>query len=316
MSHFSSNRVHPGTWWLLGLSLAFCASALANFGSLCAFMLITLSLLYLARNQTSWRQSVTFYLLTALAVIFVRVAFRVIFNFDSQADIALDLPSVRLNLGNLGQVELFGRVSWSALTSGLRDGMRLAAVILSIGLANTLANPRKLLKHTPAALYEVATAFVIAINMAPQLISSAGRVRQARELRGRSRRHNMLSGLLIPVLEDTLERSFALAANMDARGFGRTGNLTVLQRKMSRVSSFTSVILLTVGTYVILTTVETFASFSIFAVAIALLVISLRITGSASIRTRYRVQRFGVADFAVAFSSVSLCALVAIGVLR
>jgi energy-coupling factor transport system permease protein len=316
MSHFSASRVHPGTWWLLGLALAFCASALANVGSLWALMLVTLSLIYWARNQTSWRQSVTFYLLTALAVILVRVAFRVIFNFDSQTDIALDLPSVRLNLGNLGQVELFGRVSWSALNSGLRDGMRLAAVILSIGLANTLANPRKLLKHTPAALYEVATAFVIAINMAPQLISSAGRVRQARELRGRTRRHNMLSGLLIPVLEDTLERSFALAATMDARGFGRTGNLTVLQRKMSRVSSFTSVILLTVGTYVILTTVETFASFSIFAVAIALLVISLRITGSASIRTRYRVQRFGVADFAVAFFSVSLCALVAIGVLR
>ena len=43
---------------------------------------------------------------------------------------------------------------------------------------------------------------------------------------GRSTGIRALHSIVIPVLEDALERSLLLAASMDSRGYGRTGNAT------------------------------------------------------------------------------------------
>ena len=77
----------------------------------------------------------------------------------------------------------------------------------------------------PPALYEIGTALVVAVTVFPQLAESARRVRAAQALRGGERgRVGRLRRLLVPVLEDALERSLALAAGMDARGYGRAGD--------------------------------------------------------------------------------------------
>ena len=63
--------------------------------------------------------------------------------------------------------------------------------------------------------------------MLPQLADSFRRVRAAQTLRGGdSGRVRGLRRLLVPVLEDSLERSLALAAGMDTRGYGRTAGAT------------------------------------------------------------------------------------------
>ena len=121
-----------------------------------------------------------------------------------------------------------------SLLAGLYDGMRLAAVLICVGAANALANPRRLLAALPAALYEVGTALVVALAVFPQLAESLQRVRRARRLRGEPGRGTRgLRSLVVPVLEDALERSLKLAASMDARGYGRSGSATAGQRRLT-----------------------------------------------------------------------------------
>jgi energy-coupling factor transport system permease protein len=74
-------------------------------------------------------------------------------------------------------------------------------------------------------------AVVVALTMAPQLIESTLRTRRARRLRGGTGRGpRALGRMLLPVLEDALDRSLQLAAAMDSRGYGRRGTATRRQR--------------------------------------------------------------------------------------
>ena len=59
----------------------------------------------------------------------------------------------------------------------------LAVMLLCLGAANSLANPKQALRSVPAALYEASVAVVIALSVAPQLVESTQRVRRARRLR-------------------------------------------------------------------------------------------------------------------------------------
>jgi energy-coupling factor transport system permease protein len=80
------------------------------------------------------------------------------------------------------------------------------------------------LKSLHSAIQEAGVAVTVALAFAPQAVASAGRIRNARRLRGRPDRGlRSLRGLAIPVLEGALDRSVDLAAAMDARGFGRRG---------------------------------------------------------------------------------------------
>jgi energy-coupling factor transport system permease protein len=316
MRKFKAGAVHPATWWLLALSLTACATSFTSVLSLTILISAILMIILFARETSPWAQSLGFYLTTGLLVIAIRVIFRVIFNFDSSSDVALNLPTLTLNLGSLGDLELLGRVSFAALASAFRDGLRMAAIILSVALANTLANPRRLLKNTPGALYEVATAVVIAINMAPQLIASAKRVRVARELRGRSRRQNVLSGLLIPVLEDTLESSLALAATMDARGFGRSGTMTVIQKNIARSANLLAISCLAIGSYLLLTEPNLLWPMVSFAFALFGLALAIRINSLRHVKTSYRPAIWHGQDFLILTLAAILVALSMAGALR
>jgi energy-coupling factor transport system permease protein len=298
------------------VSLATSAVTLTSALSLLALMVLVVATILLAREAAPWSKSLRFYIFTGLIVIAVRVGFRIIFNFDSADGVALNLPALNVNLGRLGEVQLFGRVSFTSLSSAVRDGLRMAAVILSVGLANSLANPRRLLKHTPGALYEVATAFVIAINMAPQLIASAKRVRAARDLRGRSRRQNLLSGLLIPVIEDTLESSLALAATMDARGFGRSGTMTKMQIAGARLANFLAICFITTGSYLLLCGTDHLWTATCFGAGLASLAATLRISSLKHIKTRYQPSQLRFQDFVFLAIATAIAALTFSGVLR
>lgn len=313
---FKAGNVHPGAWWLLAIGLATCASALTSIASLSTLFASIVAVILLAREDRPWARSLRFYLTTSLIVIVIRVMFRIIFNFDTADNVALTLPSIRIDLGGLGQTELFGRVSRGSLTTAIRDGLRMATIILSVGLANTLANPRRLLKNTPGALYEVATAIVIAINMAPQLITSAKRVRAARKLRGRSRRQNLLSGLLIPVLEDTLESSMALAATMDARGFGRTGELSATQRRVARAANLSAISCLAIGSYLLLSGTNPTGPLISFTLGLLSLLAALRLGNLRHIKTSYRPAPWRFQDSIILIGALVLAGLSIAGVVR
>ena len=131
--------------------------------------------------------------------------------------------------------------------------MRLATIVICVGAANSLANPKRLLKSMPPALYEIGTAIVVAVALLPQLADSVRRVRAARQLRGvPGGRTGRLRGIVVPVMEDALERSMSLAAGMDARGYGRSGDLTRSQRRTTGVLLLTGLVGICVGTYALL----------------------------------------------------------------
>jgi energy-coupling factor transport system permease protein len=299
MKNFRASAINPYAWWALGLALAISAAAATDIAPLLGIIATAIVITLAARESTRGSRSLPFYLATALIVVAIRLIFRIIFNFDSDQNVALSLPALKIALGGLGSVELFGRVSWDAVQGAFRDGLRMAAIILSVGLANTLANPRRLLKNTPGALYEIASAWVIAINMAPQLIDSANRVRRARRLRGRAKRHSFLSSLIIPVLEDTIERSLALAASMSARGFGRQGQLSARQHLASRLLSVLSVLCLAIGAYLLLTLPNPSLAAMLLGLGLLAALAAGRIASLRQIRTRYQPEVWTSRDFAI-----------------
>jgi energy-coupling factor transport system permease protein len=240
------------------------------------------------REEAPWSRSVKFYLFLAGFVVIARVLFRIVFNIQDPEDTtALDLPGFSVNLGFGPPVELFGTVGIQALTGGATDGLRLAAIILSIGMASSLANPRTLLKSTPSALYEIASAISVAINLAPQMISSLQRVQKARSLRGRSKGIGSMAGTVIPVLEDAIDSSLSLAASMDSRGFGRRGSLSKPLVLGARLSSLIAVGALSVGTFALLVGQTQTLGWVLIAIGIVSSFASIRINSLSQIRTRF-----------------------------
>jgi energy-coupling factor transport system permease protein len=259
--------------------------------------LAALAAILMFREEAPWSRSVKFYLFLAGFVIIARVLFRIVFNIQNPEDTtALELPGFTVNLGFGPPVELFGAVGLQALIGGATDGLRLAAIILSIGMASSLANPRTLLKSTPSALYEIASAISVAINLAPQMISSLQRVRKARSLRGRSKGLGSMAGTVIPVLEDAIDSSLSLAASMDSRGFGRRGNLSKSLVLAARLSSLMAVVFLSVGSFALLVGQTQTVGWLLIAVGIITSYATIRINSKSQIRTRFEPVNFQTLD--------------------
>lgn len=292
-------KLHPSTWWVLAITLAVIAGAATNIIQTLSVAALSVALILMFRENAPWARSLKFYLLLATAVVVIRVLFRIVFSFSQATDdVLLKLPSFELNFG-LGAIGLLGNVSSTALLGALLDGSRLAAIILAIAVANTLANPRKLLKSAPGALYEIATSVSVAINLAPQLIESFARVKRARGLRGKGAKSSTLNGLLIPVLEDTLDRSLLLAASMDARGFGRKSNQSKGELLLARLLGLQSLLAITVGVFTLLSGFSPLAALVLLALGVVTAFISVRITSRRNSRTSISRTSRTVLDFVV-----------------
>jgi energy-coupling factor transport system permease protein len=294
----SANKTNPLTWWLAGLSLAVVASLTGNVIVLIAICTASLLTIRVCRDDSPWAQSISFYIKLAAIVVALRVLFRIIFNLGSSTkDAFLLLPSIDLDLGFGNALKLFGPISQEAFTLALVDGFRLAAIILAVGMANSLANPRKLLKSTPGALYEIATAISIAINLAPQLIASLGRVRRARSLRGQSKGIKAITGIVIPVLEDTIDQSMGLAASMSARGFGRKGNRSNAQVIGARLLAFAAISLIVTGSALLLFSPEQQSMhLSLLFVGLVSAGFSVKLSSARATITRYRKEPWRLGD--------------------
>jgi energy-coupling factor transport system permease protein len=244
--------VHPVAWWAWALGLAAAASQTTN-PWLLALVTVSVSVMVVARRTDApWALSFRWYLYLGLLIVVLRVFFRVLLGGGLGTKVLLDLPGVALPSWAAG-ITLLGPVTRESLLAGLYDGMRLATILICVGAANALANPRRLLAALPAALYEVGTALVVALAVFPQLGESVERVRRARRLRGDPGRGTRgLRSLLVPVLEDALERSVKLAASMDVRGYGRSGTATRAERRLTGSLLVGGLLGLCVGTYAFL----------------------------------------------------------------
>ena len=187
----------------------------------------------------------------AFTVIIIRVFFQILMGGDGKGTVLFRLPEASLPNWAAG-ICLGGPVTAEGLAATGYDALRLAGMLACLGAANSLANPRRVLKSVPAALHDISVAVVIALSVFPQLIASAQRVRRARRLRGDTRKGiRALGAVLVPVLEDSVEMSMSLARGMESRGYGRTRDGRRV-RPGTRVLLVVSVMALTRGCYGVL----------------------------------------------------------------
>ncbi len=240
--------LHPGAWWLWALALAVAAGRTTN--PLLLGMIIAVAALVVAARRSSapWAVGFRWYLLMGALVVALRVVFRMLTAGDGPT-VLFTLPRFELPSFAAG-ISLLGPVSAEAILAGFYDGLRLATLIVCVGAANSLANPKRLLAAVPSALYEVGTVLVISVSVFPQLVESVQRVRRARSLRcSPSRGRHALRGIIIPVLADALDRSLLLAAAMDSRGYGRRTDIDQRARRVTSALLLAGLIGIGVGAY-------------------------------------------------------------------
>jgi energy-coupling factor transport system permease protein len=245
-------HLHPVAWWLWALSLATAASRTTNPLLLALIVVVAGFVVASRRGDAPWAFAFRFYLIAGVVIVIMRVAFRIVFGGGDTGHILFTLPEVPLPRIAAG-IRLFGPVPAEQLLGGLYDGLRLAAMLVCLGAANALANPKRLLRAVPGALYEWGTAVIVAVSVAPQLVDSALRVRRARRLRGRH--HSGLRAVravAIPVLVDAMDRSLHLAAAMDSRGYGRSAGASARARRLTGTLLIAASIGICVGSYAVL----------------------------------------------------------------
>ena len=299
--------LHPWAWWCWAIGIGIAVSGTTNPLLLTLIATAMVAVVMLRRSSAPWARSVRAYLLLSVFVIGMRVFFQVLIGAGTGETVLFALPEIPLPEWAAG-IRLGGPVTAEGLVYTIYDALRLAVMLLCIGAANALANPRQALRSVPAALYEASVAVVIALSVAPQLIESAQRVRKARRLRGDSAKGLRASGAIaLPVLADAIERSMSLAAGMESRGFARTQGLPV---KRTLPVMLVSVVIATLGAFLLLSTTYWQLALGLLVVGLVGTGLGLRAAGARLQVTHYRPHPWGWRATAVGASGLLTAALV------
>jgi energy-coupling factor transport system permease protein len=280
--------LHPAAWWLWALGLAY-ASMRTNDPLLLLTIGAVAGLVVSARRgRAPWARAYGLLLKLGLFTVVVTLVLQILLGARYPGDVVLDLPSAPLPHW-LGGISIGGQITGQALLNAFVSGLRLAVLIACFGAANALAHPARLVRILPAALYEVGVAVVVALTFVPQLAESVTRVRAAQRLRGRSITGlRGLRGLLVPVLEEGLERAIQLAASMDSRGYGRRAQQPVWSRRISGAGVLLGLGGAVVGTYQIISADGHGIGVALLSGGVLLAVVAGFVAGRRVHRTRYR----------------------------
>lgn len=311
-THAPLRTTHPWAWWVWALCAGITASLTLNPLLLLLLVASVIIVVLARRGDGIWARSLKFYLLLAGIIIVGRVAVRFVIGSTSTGTVLFSLPEAQLPSWAAG-IRLGGPVTAEELVWAATDSFRLGAILLCIGAANSLANPRTALKSVPAALHDISVAVVITLTLLPQLISSAHRVRRGRRLRGNSTRgFRGLGAVLVPVVEDAVEGSMTLASSMEARGYGRTRGMRQVPLRAT-VALFLALIAILLGAFVILglpasrSTVlglapQHWLALGLLAGGLAFGAFGLHTAGKRLSVTRYRPSPWGAPEFLVCAS--------------
>ncbi|MFE5832341.1 MULTISPECIES: energy-coupling factor transporter transmembrane component T [unclassified Streptomyces] len=305
-----ANALHAGAWWLWALGLAVAASRTTNPLLLGLIVGVAGYVVAARRTDAPWARSYGAFVKLGLFVVALRVLFSLLLGSPIPGThLLFTLPEVPLPDWAQG-VRIGGRVTAEQLLFAVYDGAKLATLLICVGAANALANPARLLKSLPGALYEAGVAVVVAMTFAPNMVADVVRLRTARRLRGRTTggvRAVLQIGL--PVLEGALERSVAVAASMDARGYGRTAHVPASVRRTTNVLTLGGLLGICAGSYGLLAAEGAAYGLPLLGAGLLAAVAGLRLGGRRTVRTRYRPDRWGARSWLVAGSGVAVAVL-------
>ncbi len=309
--------LHPVAWWVWALGLAVAITRTTN-PILVALAVSVLGVVVASRRgDAPWARGLRYYLVMGAVVITVRVVLRSVFGGDVTAGQAVlfRLPRVPLPSWAAG-VQVGGPVTAQEMLAAVYGGLVLAGLIACVGAANTLANPRRVLRVLPRALYEVGVAVVVAVSVAPLLVEAVQRTRRAQRLRGSPARGlHGLRAVAVPVLEDALERSIHLAAAMDSRGYGRRGEAPARVRRLGAAGLLGGMIGISVGAYGLLAAAGPgWVEVVTLTAGIAACVAGLALGGRRVRRTAYRPDAWRWPEWAVCVAGLVPAAVLAAGV--
>ena len=299
--------LHPGAWWIWALGMATAASRTTNPLLLGLVIAVVAYVVAARRTDAPWARGFRYYLYLAVFVVAVRMLFRMFFDGQTGATVLFHLPEVPLPDAAAG-VRIGGPVSAEGLLSALYDGMRLATLLVCVGAANALANPKRLLASLPGALYELGVTITVALTIAPQLVESAHRVRRARRLRGEvGRRTRLFREVAVPVMTDALDRLLLLAAAMDARGYGRHGEVTARERRRTGALVLVGLLGVCIGVYGVLdATTPRALGLPVLAFGLVLAGTGFLLGGRRVHRTRYRPDSWRGPEWGVVACGVAV----------
>jgi energy-coupling factor transport system permease protein len=302
--------LHAGAWWLWALGMAAAARRTTNPKLLLMIVGVVAFVVSARRTDAPWARGFRAYIYLGLLVIAIRVVFRVLLDAQYGAHVLFTLPEVPLPEAVAG-IRLGGEVSAEGVLAAVYDGLRLATLLLCVGAANTLANPKRLLQSMPAALHEIGVAVTVALSVAPQLIESGQRVRRARRLRGEpGRRFHIVREVALPVMTDALDRSLLLAAAMDSRGYGR-----VAARGRSTVAVTAALLLggmvaIAIGSYGLLdSTAPRYLGLPMLLGGVAIGWVGVTLSGRRVARSRYRPDPWWIEEWAVSIVGIVVAAV-------
>jgi energy-coupling factor transport system permease protein len=113
-----------------------------------------------------------------------------------------------------------GHWTLEALLFGISSGIALLLTVGVFALLHATVRSADVLQVLPPPLYRLGSVVGLALTLVPQTIRSAGRINEARRLRGGRSGWRSVPMLLVPLLLTTLESSLQYAESLDARGFG------------------------------------------------------------------------------------------------
>lgn len=233
-------------------------------------------------------------LLVGVSAAVLRTALFALTGHDGQA--LFSVPSIEL-----GGLSIGGPVVWESLSAGVKEGLKLVAILATFGLFLSLVETYQLLRSMPRSLFEVGLMLNIALSFGPQLLKTMGNVADAQRMRG-GKRGSLRLSWFVPVIATAMEKSVTLAEVMDSRGFGRTSAAPhhwrwgLLAGSLAMTVAWPLAIFGTGGTLAVLAGT----------IATAIVLVSLYKLGRSSARSRYKTIAPDLFDGMVALSAAVL----------